>query len=132
MPNIRDLGISSIPATARPLEVGNGGGGGSEPPLPTSPPLCGCDPTSHYDKDDKDDVGGEPGYGDCHPTHEPDYGEGDCHPTSRGENEENDDDHGPDGGPNDRKNDKNTKSAIPPDAVAQLKSQLHQHISTQV
>lgn len=62
MPKVRDLGISFIPATMRPLEIGDGGGG-----TPPCEPSGACkDPSCH-----------EPSFGDCQ---EPSYG--DCEPRS--------------------------------------------------
>ena len=77
MPRIRDLGISVIPATMRPPEIGDGGAYGACDPTNTdvtchpTDPQCNptklgeCHPTDPYDRD-------------CHPT---DPYDGDCHPT---------------------------------------------------
>jgi hypothetical protein len=128
MPNIRDLGISSIPATARPLEMGNGG---SDPITPTTQANC-CNPTNY--PPDCNPTNRPPGCQptnppgceatnppNCNPTNYPPN----CNPTNRPPGCQ------PTNKPHGDKEDEGGGgySAIPPEAIAQLKRQLHQHIS---
>ncbi len=138
MPNIRDLGISSIPATARPMTASDGDESGYN--QTTSPPLCGCEPTSRpgcnptYQEPECQPTSqpgcnptnnpvceptSQPG---CNPTNEP-AAPSTCDPTSQPgcnpTNQARGQGHG-------------AYSAIPPEAIAQLKQQLKHHISTEI
>ena len=103
MPKIRDLGISWIPATARPLEIGDGASDPTDTCEPTTHPYAPeCEPTTH------------PYVPECEPTTHP------CQPTT----------------PPDPSSQPGTEdggqSAMPPEAIAELKRQLQQQISTEI
>ena len=119
MPKIRDLGISWIPATARPLEIGDGA---SDPQGPTSYPLCcepttyptePCEPTTHPYAPECEPTT-HPYVPECEPTTQPCQPTTPPDPSSQPETE--------DGG----------QSAMPPEAIAELKRQLQQQISTEI
>lgn len=137
MPNIRDLGISSIPATAWQMMASDGEESGYD--QPTGPPECGCDPTSRPGCQPTNQPGCQPtSQPGCQPTSQPG-----CQPTSQPGCQPTSDQSPPStcdptsqpgcnptnqtrGGSNDG------YSAIPPEAIAQLKQQLRQHISTEI
>lgn len=122
MPNIRDLGISSIPATARPAEAGDRQTQwylGESTCNPTNQP--GCNPTNQPGCNPTNAPGCNPTDGPpCNPTNQPG-----CNPTNK-----------PGCNPTNKQPCETTTQtrsrypSIPMEAVAQLKSQLRQHIST--
>ena len=132
MPNIRDLGISSIPATARPAEAGHREtqwflestcNPTNQPGCnPTNQPGCnptnqpGCNPTNDQPCNPTDQPG-------CNPTNQPGCNPTDgqpCNPTNQ---------------PGCNPTNMHTRGrypSIPLEAVAQLKSQLRHHIGTEL
>lgn len=130
MPNIRDLGISSIPAAARP---GEARGRETQWHLegPTSFPVCECNPT---DRPGCNPTNDQPG---CNPTDQPGCNPTNdnpgCNPTNQpGCNPTNDNPCNPTNQPGCNPTNRNHSSqspSIPLEAIAQLKSQLRHHIS---
>ena len=118
MPKIRDLGINVIPVTMRPPEVGGGGGdvkywaAGDVGCHPTMDP---CEPPSQEPCENTCNQNSckptppPP----CHPTNEPCVDVSECDPTDRCSGY------------------KTRSSALPEDAVTQLRQQLHHQIAEQ-
>ena len=138
MPNIRDLGISSIPAAARSRQSTD-----HETRWylegPTSQPLCECNPTDGPGCNPTNQPGCNPtNHPGCNPTNHPGCNptndQPGCNPTNQpGCNPTNDQPgcnptNQPGCNPTNRNHSSHSPS-IPLEAIAQLKSQLRHHIS---
>lgn len=134
MPNIRDLGISSIPVTARPMLASDGGESGYD--APTGPPLCECEPTSRPGCNPTSQPGCQPtNQPGCQPTSQPGCqptSQPGCQPTNQPGCQPTNQPVGDPPSTCDPTSGPGYQTAMPSEVIAQLKQQLRHYISAEV